>query len=149
MMHQNRSILHLWTERTIRRLKNDPNYNLDSDLSYGDLIEIISNRGKASLRGYLLHWQLRNSNGVLFVGRKVTIRHKKSVSVGRSVIFEDYVYIDALSQTGVELGDNVTIAKFSTLQCTGVIQELGRGIKIGSNSLLTCVFVAVRFFYFV
>jgi len=68
------------------------------------------------------------------VGRKVTIRHKKSVSVGRSVIFEDFVYIDALSKTGVELGNNVTIAKFSTLQCTGVIQELGRGIKIGSNS---------------
>ncbi|MBN2147184.1 MAG: acyltransferase, partial [Anaerolineales bacterium] len=60
--------------------------------------------------------------------------HKRKISVGQSCIIEDYVFIDALSQKGVVLGNNVTIAKYSTIQCTGVIQELGVGVDIEDNS---------------
>ena len=70
----------------------------------------------------------------LFIGKRVTLRHPQMISVGRSVVIEDYVTIDALSQQGVILGDNVTIAKYSTIQCTGVIRSLGSGLKIGDNS---------------
>lgn len=32
------------------------------------------------------------------------------------------------------MGNNVTIAKFTSIQCTGVIHELGTGVTIGDNS---------------
>lgn len=128
--------LHRWTEQIIQRLKHDSDYKLDINLTIGDLFEILRYRGMAVLRGYLLSWRLANSDGVLMVGHKVTLRHKGKISVGESVILEDYVFIDALSQEGVHLGNNVTIAKHSTLQCTGVIQEIGVGIKLGNNSAI-------------
>ncbi|MEL6305930.1 MAG: acyltransferase, partial [Bacteroidota bacterium] len=55
-------------------------------------------------------------------------------SAGRNLILEDDVYINALSEKGVRFGENVTIARNSTLLCTGVIAHKGVGIKIGNNS---------------
>jgi acetyltransferase-like isoleucine patch superfamily enzyme len=128
--------LHHMTEQIIRYLKQDSNYQLDTKITKGDLFEILRYRGIAVIRGYFLGWRLANSTGFLLVGHNVTLRHKGKISVGQSVILEDYVFIDALSQKGVVLGDNVTIARHSTLQCTGVIQEIGSGIRIGNNSAL-------------
>lgn len=133
-MEHKRPKLHSWSEKLIQRLKHDPNYKLDQNLPSRFLIEVLSYRGFAALRGFLLRWRMANFNGLLFVGRRVTLRHKHKISVGSSVILEDYVFIDALSKNGVVLGNNVTVAKNSTLLCTGVIQEIGEGLRIGDNS---------------
>ena len=130
----NRSILHLWTERIIRRLKNDGSYSLDPRISILDLLSISLRRGIAVLRGILHRYQFSHFEGMLFAGKNITLLHKKSISVGRSVIIEDFVFMDALSQNGIVLGNNVTIAKFTSIQCTGVIHELGTGVTIGNNS---------------
>jgi acetyltransferase-like isoleucine patch superfamily enzyme len=134
MNRLNRSILHTWVERLIRRLKHDASYSLDSRISISDLLGISARRGAAMLRGALLRFQFARSEGLLFAGKNINLLHKKSISVGRSVIIEDSVFMDALSQNGIVLGNNVTIAKFSSIQCTGVIHELGTGVTIGDNS---------------
>ncbi len=134
MNRLNRSILHTWVERLIRRLKHDASYSLDSRISIPDLLGISARRGFAMLRGALLRFQLARSEGLLFAGKNITLLHKKNISVGRSVIIEDFVLMDALSQNGIVLGNNVTIAKFTSIQCTGVIHELGTGVTIGDNS---------------
>ncbi|HMN28579.1 MAG TPA: hypothetical protein PKE45_10540, partial [Caldilineaceae bacterium] len=72
--------------------------------------------------------------GILLIGANVRVKFPQLLSVGRSTILEDGVIIDALSEQGVRLGDNVTIAKFATIQCTGVIRNLGVGLTIGDNS---------------
>lgn len=126
--------LHGWTENLIRGLKKDPSYQLDSRISLNDLVELLAIRGISALRGFFIKPRLRASKGILFIGKRVTLRHKRKMSVGRSVIIDDHVTIDALSQKGVVLGNNVTLARFTTIQCTGVIQELGVGIQIGDNS---------------
>lgn len=41
--------------------------------------------------------------------------------------------MDALSEKGIKLGNNVTIAKYSVLVCTGVVASRGIGITIGNN----------------
>lgn len=88
------------------------------------------------LHGNWTRLWLGESHGTLFVGRGVSLRHPQLIVAGRSVIIEEHVTIDALSQQGVTLGDNVTIAKFTTIQCTGVIRALGVGLTIGSNSAI-------------
>jgi acetyltransferase-like isoleucine patch superfamily enzyme len=62
--------------------------------------------------------------------------HGRNLNVGKSLIIEDGVYIDALSEEGIILGNNVTIAKQSILICTGVIRKIGKGIQIGNNSAI-------------
>ena len=130
------SPLLLWTEQIIRKLKGNSGYLLDRNISLSNLLEILRYRGIAYLRGFWIRWQFYKSSGALFLGKSVTIRHKNQISVGKSIIIEDYVYIDALSQNGIILENNVTIAKFTSIQCTGVIQELGVGLKIGNNSAI-------------
>jgi acetyltransferase-like isoleucine patch superfamily enzyme len=121
-------------EKTIRHLKRDPGYQLDPDLTGHALFQVLSFRGASIVRGYFYRLRLRRSANPLLVGSHVTMRHPQLISVGRSVIIEDYVCMDALSKKGIQLGNNVTIAKFSTIQCTGVIQNLGVGVSIGDNS---------------
>jgi acetyltransferase-like isoleucine patch superfamily enzyme len=129
-------MIHRFVERTIQTLKHDPGYQLDPALTGIALIRVASQRGIALLHGGWTRLWLKKSRGALFVGRGVSLRHPQLIVAGRSVIIEEHVTIDALSQRGVTLGDNVTIAKFSTIQCTGVIRSLGAGLTIGNNSAI-------------
>ena len=54
-------------------------------------------------------------------------RFGKNLSVGRGC------YIDALSIDGLSTGYNVSIGKFSCIECTGSLKKMGKGICIGNN----------------
>jgi acetyltransferase-like isoleucine patch superfamily enzyme len=127
----------LWrnlTNSLIQRLKRDPNYRLDPNLSLAGLWAIFAYRTPAYLRGKLYQFTFQRCAGNLFAGAHLTLRSRRLMRLGRSVILEDYVAIDALSQQGVTLGDNVTIARGTLIQCTGVVRNLGVGLQIGNNS---------------
>jgi len=66
----------------------------------------------------------------------VLVQYGFLIKAGRSLIIEDNVILNALSVSGIMLGNNVTIAKNSVLQCTGVIANKGIGITIGNNSAI-------------
>jgi acetyltransferase-like isoleucine patch superfamily enzyme len=121
-------------EWVIKNLKQDPTYQLDRTLAGLVLWQLLHYRGVALLRGVWRSIRLRPQGGKLFLGKAVSLRHPQFLSVGRSVIIEDYVMIDALSHEGVILGNNVTIARGVIIQCTGVIRSLGVGLRIGDNS---------------
>ena len=125
-----------WVERLIQHLKRDPSYILDPRLSTADLLGILWRRGWAVLRGLWWRWRLGACHGVLFVGRRVQIFHPRYLHVGRSVTIEDDVRINALSQEGVWLGDNVSIGRFTMIEATGLLTRLGKGVRIGANSNL-------------
>jgi acetyltransferase-like isoleucine patch superfamily enzyme len=97
-------------------------------------MEVLWRRGVALLRGMWVNIWIGDHQRTLFVGKHVRLQHKRKINVGQSVIIEDNVTIDALSNNGVRLGNNVTIARYSTIQCTGVIREIGVGVEIGDNS---------------
>jgi acetyltransferase-like isoleucine patch superfamily enzyme len=73
---------------------------------------------------------------MLFCGPGVSIQHGYKLTCGRNCIFEEGVKINALSVNGINCGNNVTIAKDSILNCTGVISNKGSGIQIGDNSAI-------------
>ena len=129
-------MIHQLVEKLAQALKHDKSYQLDSALTGRVLIQVASQRSRAILRGAWRRLWLHESNGALFLGKAVSLQHPQLISVVRSVIIEDYVRIDALSHQGVILGDNVTIAKFATIQCTGVIRSLGIGLRVGNNSAI-------------
>lgn len=126
--------MHQLIERAIRFLKKDPHYHLDATLTPLVLWQLLLYRGSMIVRGTLRRWRLSKCGLPLFLGRHVTLRHPHLIRMGKSTIIEDFVTIDALSANGVNLGDNVTIAKYATIQCTGVIRALGEGLTIGNNS---------------
>ena len=121
-------------EKIIRKLKNDPNYKWESKYTVRDLAVVSNRRFAQVIRGLLIKPFLKSSNGMLFLGTDVKISHAYQLSTGRNTILEDNVYINALSDDGIILGDNVSIARDSILFCTGVIAQKGTGIIIGNGT---------------
>jgi len=121
-------------EKLIGKLKSNPGYHFDTDYSFYQLVKIIYYRSKQIVRGLLKRYHFKKISGLFFCGKRVIIEHGEMLFAGRSLIIENGVYINALSEKGIRLGDNVTIGKNSILVCTGVIKRKGVGISIGNNS---------------
>ena len=122
-------------ERTIAKLKNDPSYRLDTSYTNGQLFHIIWYRVFQILRGFLLKLRI-SSSGIVFCGRNVIVQHGYQFKAGKNLIIEDGVHINALSKDGIVAGNNVTIARYAVLSCSGVIANKGTGIRIGDNSAI-------------
>lgn len=122
-------------ESIIQYLKQDTGYQVDPNLTGRILLQVAQYRLWTLFRGLFRKGQF-DSAGVVFMGRGVVLRHPQLLRTGRSLVLEDNVFIDALSVEGVTLGDNVTIARHASIQCTGVIRSLGVGLHVGSNSAI-------------
>jgi acetyltransferase-like isoleucine patch superfamily enzyme len=116
-------------------LKNDKNYTLDDTYSLKQLLYIVFYRAIQIVNGLIIKIKI-NSQGIIFCGSHVKIQYGFLIKAGKSLILEDGVVLNAISENGIILGRNVTIAKYSILQCTGVIAHKGVGIKIGNNSAI-------------
>ncbi len=120
-------------EKIVQFFKGDKNYKFSINLSFYEFFLVSYPRVIQLMRGVLYKISLKSA-GLLFVGYKVSISHKNMIRVGKNVIIEDYVHINALSVDGILLGDNVTIARNSIIICSGVIRNKGLGVVIGNNT---------------
>ena len=116
----------------VQIIKRDKTYEIKNMFPVVDLFSILR-RSMMVIRGTFVKLLLRSSGPYLFVGKRVTLKHKGRISCGRGVTIGDNVVIDALSREGITVGDNVNIPDNSFIRCTGVISELGEGITIGDN----------------
>lgn len=131
-------------EAVISKIKHEP-YRLDSAISSIDLLIILWDKFLQVLRGFWKGLFFGRKKGLAFVGRRVTVRHARHVSAEGGLTLGDGVFINALSKDGITFGDNVTVGAGSTIECTGVIRELGTGITIGSHvGFAQNAFIAVR-----
>ncbi|TWR28488.1 acyltransferase [Mucilaginibacter achroorhodeus] len=120
-------------EKLIAKLKRNPNYRWESKYSTRDLLIILSGRAGQALRGGWLKLFIK-TEGITFVGAGVKVKHPHLVKAGKNLILEDGVYLNGLSEQGIMMGDNVSIARNSSIICTGVIAQKGVGVSIGNNT---------------
>lgn len=86
-------------------------------------------------RGFYYKLFLKKSQGLLFVGKKVEIKHGNHIQVGKNVKFENYSEIHGLSIDGLSFGDNVTIGRETMIRPSSYYGgKLGLGLIIGDNS---------------
>lgn len=119
-------------QKIIRKLGRE-GYIIDSDTSILDLFIYSRERFFQILRGFFLKLHLKKNNGLLFLGKKVNIKYSNKIVLGKSATIGNYVTINALSRNGVNVGNNFTIKDFSTIECCGVLSNIGEGITIGNN----------------
>ncbi len=119
-------------EKAISFLKGNPDYQFESAYNNRQWLHVLYYRAWQILRGMLLK-PFVSSKGLIFSGRHVRIEHKYQLRLGKNCIIGNEVHIDALSENGIQMGNNVTVARGATLVCTGVIAKKGKGIKIGNN----------------
>lgn len=120
-------------------------YVIDESISTGDLLGIIITRAAMLLRGFFVKLRLKKSGKILFIGKHVKIRSKHNIICGSGCTIDDDCFINALCKNGVEIGNNFSLGRNSTIECTGVIRELGEGLKIGNDvGISPNAFISVR-----
>ncbi len=109
---------------------------MSKDVSKRDKLTIYWMVGIKVLRGIFIKLTLKQSRGLLFVGKKASISHRKSISVGKNVKFEDYSEVHGLSKNGLQFGDNVTIGRYTTIRPSSYygVGKIGFGLQMGENS---------------
>ena len=130
--------------QVIRKL-GKTNYSVDEKLSTKMICIIASTKVMQVVRGFFLKLRLKESKGLIFVGKRTKIVAAGNISMGKTVFIDDYVEINAICRKGVSIGSNVTIRKNTIIDCTGVIRELGEGLTIGNNvGISQNAFIQVR-----
>jgi acetyltransferase-like isoleucine patch superfamily enzyme len=68
-------------------------------------------------------------------GRNLTLRHPHKIIIGDNVIIDDECLLDAKgeSNSGIRIGDYVSIGRFSSLVCKNGDIEIGQHVNIGST----------------
>ena len=120
--------------KIISKLKGDSSYNIGSTYSSREWFVILYERVLQIIRGCIAKIFLLKTKGLCFKGKNVTVKHRSLFTSGKNLILDNGVLINALSENGVNFGDNVTISRNCTLICTGVISHKGTGITIGNNT---------------
>ena len=130
--------------KVITKIKKEP-YEIDEAITLGTMFGIIFERGMMVLRGIVRKPFFKKSKGILFIGKRVKIKNKKKISFNGSATIEDGCFIEALSKSGMKVGNNFSLGKNSIIECTGVIRELGEELIIGDNvGIAANAFIAMR-----
>lgn len=116
----------------VSKIKGE-SYKLDEKVKTANLMIILIDRFMNLLRGIFRKIGIHRCGKILFIGKRVILKHKNFMKFGTGVTIGDYVEIDALSREGLQFGDNVKIGNYSIIRCSGSLKELGKGIKIGDN----------------
>lgn len=110
------------------------NFELDKRIDTGYIVHQCWKYGWMLLRGKVFSLGYKKISKNVFIGSHVRVIQKSCMNMGSKCKLHDNVYIDALSETGVTLADNVVLGRNTRIECTGGLQSIGRGIDIGKRS---------------
>lgn len=100
-----------------------------------ELVSILLDTFTKIIRGILIKPFFRSSEGIVFVGKKTTIKNKNKILIGKNCKFENGCEVQGLSKKGIILGDNVTIGHTAMIRPSSYYGvEIGEGAIIGNNS---------------
>jgi acetyltransferase-like isoleucine patch superfamily enzyme len=100
-----------------------------------EIVAALGMSARAVLRGVLRRWRFGKAEGLILLGRDVTIRYPRYLHLGGSFTAEDHCEIHCLSRRGVRFGTKVTIGSYAIIRGTNFYGgELGEGLTVGDYS---------------
>lgn len=120
-------------QAVVQRVKRDPGYVLDPELSTRDVLSEVAHRLAALVRG---QWKLLGIRGgrLRFVESRCRFQHRRHLTIGSGSVIEHGARLTCLSRDGVRIGERVTVGKFAIVECTGVLWHLASGLEVGDDS---------------
>lgn len=116
------------------RLAGKENFSVDENIGISYLIRICHKYLLMRIRGIFKRIGYKKISRGCFIGKRVKLISKKHITIGNKTRIHDFVKIDALSRNGVEICNNVVIGEKTKIECTGSLQSIGKGIKIGDRT---------------
>ena len=77
-------------------------------------------------------WKL-NRLSRSFVHHTSVLNCVRKIKIGNNLCIDRNCYINALSNEGITFGNNVSIGKYTCIECSGTLKNLGKGLIIGNN----------------
>lgn len=126
------------------RIAGKDNFQLDPNIDTEYILHQCWKYGWMMVRGKFFSFGHEKIAKNVFIGKRVKVIEKKHLTLGQKAKLQDGVYIDALSQDGVSIGDGVVIGRNTRIECTGGLQGIGKGVKIGRRTTFgnDCMFGA-------
>jgi acetyltransferase-like isoleucine patch superfamily enzyme len=115
--------------RTIAHVRGVP-FRLDPALPTSYLASLLISYLVRRVRGFL-HFPLRGRG--VFIGSRCTLIGKSNIRFAGPLYLGNGCLINAISQSGVVFGANVSLQRQVAIECTGSLQRLGRGVVVGTN----------------
>ena len=109
--------------------------SINAAIEKKDKINILCRTGVKVIRGCFKKLFLKETHGMLLVGKGVQISHGKHIRCGKNVKFEDFAEIHGLCSNGLNFGDYVTISRGVMIRPSSYYGgDYGIGLTIGEHS---------------
>ena len=109
--------------------------SMNAAIEKKDKINILCRTGVKVIRGCFKKLFLKETHGMLLVGKGVQISHGKHIRCGKNVKFEDFAEIHGLCCNGLNFGDYVTISRGVMIRPSSYYGgDYGIGLTIGEHS---------------
>lgn len=109
-------------------------FKLDKRISPFYIFRLFGTYGMMIVRGKLVSIFYSNISHSIFLGKKVKLYEKRYMTIGMKSKIHDFSIVDALSINGVIIGSNVVLGKRTSIECTGSLQHIGKGLVIGDHT---------------
>ena len=116
------------------KLAGKPHLQLNKQIGFMYLFGVCKKYGFMLFRGKFTALGYSKISNSIFVGKNVSLISKRNMKFGKKVKLHDNVKIDALSTEGVNLGNDVIIGRNTCIECTGSLEFVGKGVKIGDRT---------------
>lgn len=113
--------------------RKNPHFELDPAVTSGVIFHFARGRVWWLVRGILKQFWHFKKPKLMFVGKGVKLFNARNIKFGKWVQLEDYVYVSALGNQPMILGNNVKIGAFSRVITSTSFNDIGSAIKIGDN----------------
>lgn len=118
----------------LMKLAGKENFRLDPAIRNEYILRQCWKYGWMLIRGKLFSMRYESISNNVFIGKNVKVIEKKHLIIGEKTKLQDGVYIDALSQNGVCIGKCVVLGRNTRIECTGGLQSIGKGVRIGNRT---------------
>ncbi|WP_104803903.1 acyltransferase [Blautia marasmi] len=112
----------------------ETNFSFPEEIPFSYILGVFFERGGMIIRGWFKALGLKKKGRFFFLGKRTKLKCKSKIVIGSSVTLYNEVLIDAFSQDGVLIGDNVSIGVRTMIKTSGSLQKIGKGFSIGSHS---------------
>lgn len=112
----------------ISGIKGEP-FTLDKNIPVSYLFWFLGSKIRNLIYGFLVFGR----STICFVNPTSKIKCKSRIKFQKNLSIDRCCYIDALSIEGIKFGYNVSIGKNTTIECSGSLKNLGKGLIIGNN----------------
>jgi len=121
-------------EKIIKKFIGKNDFKLSDEVPNSYLIKKAITYIVGLCRGNFRKVGMKGKKRKLFIGKYVQLNVKNKITVGDNVRICSGTIVDALSTEGVFFGDRVKIGDNSKILCTGSLSNIGKGLRIGSDS---------------